>query len=129
LGNLVGNLHVGLRRAGEQSAIEEVASSVGTLAVAQRLLNGGWTVLGVSGQPGLSGERFRWIEADLLQLAAVAQISQTASRLDAIICAAGSSTPRRSGRRQIWQLHVDGPTGLVDALVPAGRRWLRRGDR
>jgi hypothetical protein len=40
--------------------------------VAQRLLNGGWTMLGVSDQPGLSGERFRWIEADLLQLAAVA---------------------------------------------------------
>jgi nucleoside-diphosphate-sugar epimerase len=71
---------------------------VGTLAVAQRLLNGGWIVLGVSGQPGLSGERFRWIEADLLQLAAVAQISQTASPLDAIISAAGSSAPRRSGR-------------------------------
>jgi Na+/proline symporter len=78
LGNLVGNLLVGLRRAGErwrtgeQFAIEDVASSVVTLAVAQRLLNGGWTMLGVSGQPGLSGERFRWIEADLLQLAAVA---------------------------------------------------------
>lgn len=41
LGNLVGNLHVELRRAGErwstgeQSAIEDVASSVGTLAVAR----------------------------------------------------------------------------------------------
>jgi hypothetical protein len=46
-------------------------------------------MLGVSDQPGLSGERFRWIEADLLQLAAVAQISQTASWLNAIICAAG----------------------------------------
>ena len=53
MGNLVGNLHVGLRRAGErwrtgeQSAIEEVASSVGTLAVAHQGRRG-WpdTVLG-----------------------------------------------------------------------------------
>jgi len=89
-----------------------------------RLLNGGWTMLGVSGQPGLSGERFRWIEADLLQLAAVAHISQTASQLDAIICAAGvqhTAPPRALDHgfgRQMWQLHVDGPTRLVDALVP-----------
>jgi signal transduction histidine kinase len=44
LGNLVGNLHVGLRRAGErwsteeQSAIEEVASRAGTLAFAGGLV-------------------------------------------------------------------------------------------
>ena len=44
LGNLVGNLHVGLRRAGErwsteeQSAIEEVASRAGTLAFAAGLV-------------------------------------------------------------------------------------------
>jgi NAD(P)-dependent dehydrogenase (short-subunit alcohol dehydrogenase family) len=104
-------------------ASEEAASSVGTLAVAQRLLNGGWTMLGVSDQPELSGERFRWIEADLLQLAAVAHISQTASRLNAIICAAGvqHTAPLRAldhgFGRQMWQLHVDGPARLVDALV------------
>jgi NAD(P)-dependent dehydrogenase (short-subunit alcohol dehydrogenase family) len=86
-------------------------------------LNGGWTMLDVSGQPGLSGERFRWIEADLLQ-AAVAHISQTASQLDAIICAAGvqhTAPPRALDHgfgRQMWQLHVDEPTRLVDALVP-----------
>ncbi len=64
-------------------------------------------------------ERFRWIEADLLQLAAVAQISQTAEPARRHYLR-GRGPAHRAAQgldhgfgRQMWQLHVDGPT----------RRW------
>jgi NAD(P)-dependent dehydrogenase (short-subunit alcohol dehydrogenase family) len=100
-----------------------VSSGIG-LAIAERLLADGWTVLGVSRRrPDLAAESFRHLPADLLQPGAPEQVARQVGTLDAVVCAAGLQHSAPLGRldhdqgRQMWQLHVDVPTRLVDALA------------
>ena len=100
-----------------------VSSGIG-LAIAERLLADGWAVVGVSRRrPGLPDGSFRWVPADLLQPGAPEEVARQVGTLDAVVCAAGlqHSAPLgqldHDGGRQMWQLHVDVPTRLVDALV------------
>jgi NAD(P)-dependent dehydrogenase (short-subunit alcohol dehydrogenase family) len=93
-------------------------------AVAERLLADGWTVLGVSRRSGPTGNRFHWIEADLLEPGAVLDVARRVGPLNALVCAAGMQHTAPLGAldhdhgRQMWQLHVDVPSRLADALVP-----------
>jgi NAD(P)-dependent dehydrogenase (short-subunit alcohol dehydrogenase family) len=100
-----------------------VSSGIG-LAIAERLLADGWTVAGVSRRrPALAAESFRWLPADLLQPGAPEQVAGQVPTLDAVVCAAGLQHSAPLGRldhdqgRQMWQLHVEVPTRLVDALA------------
>jgi NAD(P)-dependent dehydrogenase (short-subunit alcohol dehydrogenase family) len=109
-----------------------VSSGIG-LAIAERLLADGWAVVGVSRRrPDLAAcGRFQHLAADLLQPGApervAAQAAGPGGTLDAVVCAAGLQHSAPLGRldhdqgRQMWQLHVDVPTRLVDALVPRMR--------
>jgi 3-oxoacyl-[acyl-carrier protein] reductase len=106
------------------TALVTGASSGIGRAVAERLLADGWTVLGVSRRSGPTGNRFHWIEADLLEPGAVLDVARRVGPLNALVCAAGMQHTAPLGAldhdhgRQMWQLHVDVPSRLADALVP-----------
>jgi len=100
-----------------------VSSGIGR-AVAARLLDEGWTVTGVSRrEPDLEAEGFSWIGADLGDPGAAHSISAGVGPLTAIVHAAGllRSAPlgdlSSEDGEQMWRLHVDAPTRLVNALV------------
>ena len=93
-------------------------------AVAARLIGGGWQVIGVSRRrPVLPGPGCRWIEADLADPAAAADVAARAGRLDAVVHAAGLQFSAPLGGLDhdhgelMWRLHVDVPTRLIDAAV------------
>lgn len=126
----------GMRPSGQRTALVTGVSSGIGLAIAERLLADGWMVTGVSRRrPDLTDASFRHLPADLLQPGAPEQVAQLvegqAGTLDAVVCAAGVQHSAPLGRldheqgRQMWQLHVDVPTRLVDALAPG----LRDGGR
>jgi NAD(P)-dependent dehydrogenase (short-subunit alcohol dehydrogenase family) len=113
-----------------------VSSGIGQ-AVAERLISDGWQVVGVSRRrPGLPG--CRWIEADLADPGATAEVSAKAGRLDAVVYAAGLQFSAPLGKLEhdhgelMWRLHVDAPTRLLDSLVnelPDGARIVLIGSR
>lgn len=109
---------------GPGTALVTGASSGIGRAVAERLLADGWTVLGVSRRPGMTGDRFHWIEADLLEPGAVLDVARRVGPLNALVCAAGMQHTAPLGAldhdngRRMWQLHVDVPSRLADALLP-----------
>jgi NAD(P)-dependent dehydrogenase (short-subunit alcohol dehydrogenase family) len=93
-------------------------------AVAARLLECGWQVVGVSRRrPVLPAPGCRWIEADLSDPGACARVAELSGPLDGVVHAAGVQFTAPLGRLDhdhgelMWRLHVDVPTRLLDALV------------
>jgi NAD(P)-dependent dehydrogenase (short-subunit alcohol dehydrogenase family) len=115
-----------------------VSSGIGQ-AIAARLLGSGWHIVGVSRRrPELPEPGCRWIEADLADPEAAAEVAARAGRLDAVVHAAGIQFSAPLGRLDhghgelMWRLHVDLPTRLIDALVgglPDGARIVLIGSR
>ena len=100
-----------------------VSSGIGQ-AIAARLLDSGWQVVGVSRRrPVLPEPGCRWIEADLADPAACTLVAGQVGRLDAVVHAAGLQFSAPLGSldhdhgEMMWRLHVDAPTRLLDALV------------
>jgi NAD(P)-dependent dehydrogenase (short-subunit alcohol dehydrogenase family) len=100
-----------------------VSSGIGQ-AIAGRLVECGWQVVGVSRRrPVLPEPGCRWIQADLADPAAPARVAEQVGRLDALVHAAGVQFSAPLGRLDhddgelMWRLHVDVPTRLVDALA------------
>jgi 3-oxoacyl-[acyl-carrier protein] reductase len=109
-----------------------VSSGIGK-AIAERLLEQGWTVIGVSRRrPDLSeSARFSWLGADLTDSSGISKVVSRVQRVTAIVHAAGLLRSAPLGGlsvedgRQMWNLHVEAPTrlvnGLVDKLSDGGR--------
>jgi NAD(P)-dependent dehydrogenase (short-subunit alcohol dehydrogenase family) len=115
-----------------------VSSGIGQ-AIATRLLGSGWHVVGVSRRrPELPEPGLRWIEADLADPGAPAEVAAQAGPLDAVVHAAGLQFSAPVGRLDhdhgelMWRLHVDVPTRLMNAVVdrlPDGARVVLIGSR
>lgn len=108
-----------------------VSSGIGE-AIAGRLLDDGWAVAGVSRRrPALADRGLRWIGADLTQPGVVEEVAAQVPDPTAIVHAAGILRTAYLGEldpadgEQMWRLHVDVPTRLVNSLAPR----LRRGGR
>lgn len=108
-------------------------------AVAARLIDSGWQVVGVSRRrPDLPEPGCRWLESDLAEPGAAEEVAGRAGRIDAVVHAAGLQFSAPVGTLEpkhgelMWRLHVDVPTRLVNALVdglPDGGRIVLIGSR
>ncbi|MDZ5458092.1 SDR family NAD(P)-dependent oxidoreductase [Azohydromonas lata] len=101
------------------------SSGIG-LAIAQRLLDDGWQVLGLQrGPAALEHPALRTLRVDLGDGAALEQALAGLDALpDAVIHAAGLLRTAPLGQLQaddssaMWRLHVDAATRLADGLLP-----------
>ena len=115
-----------------------VSSGIGR-AVATRLLESGWAVVGVSRRrPDLPDPGCRWIASDLAEPGAAEEVAAQVGPLDAVVHAAGLQFSAPLGKlghdhgELMWRLHVDVPTRLLNALVddlPDGARIVLVGSR
>ena len=100
-----------------------VSSGIGA-AVAARLLEQGWSVIGMSRRkPALRHEAFVWRECDLADLPAIRSAVSGLGALDAIVHAAGVQRSARLGAlspadgEAMWKVHVGAAEELVNALI------------
>jgi NAD(P)-dependent dehydrogenase (short-subunit alcohol dehydrogenase family) len=113
------------RSARPVAVVTGVSSGIGE-AVARRLLDEGWAVTGISRRrPALDDPDLTWVQADLLDPAAVDALAADLPDPTAVVHAAGTlrSAPLGSldpdALARMWRLHVDVPSRLVNTL--AGR--------
>lgn len=121
-----------------RALVTGVSSGIGE-AVAMRLIGDGWDVVGVSRRAPVQREHLTWLEADLGAAGGPEGVAARVGReLDAVVHAAGIQASARLGDldheagRAMWQLHVDAPTRLLDALaagLPDGARVVVVGSR
>lgn len=104
-------------------AVVTGASSGIGLAIAQRLLEDGWQVLGLSRQPPtIDHPAFSWRQVDLSDRLATEQVLGSLGPLQALIHAAGFMRTAPLGQldlddgQAMWRLHVEATTQLVDRL-------------
>jgi len=106
-----------------RALVTGASSGIGA-AIVDRLLDSGWQVLAASRTPpARSHARLEWREADLADPAAVSALASAAGPLDAVVYAAGIQSSAVLGEldaaagEAMWRLHVQAPTGLLNALV------------
>ena len=120
------------------AVISGVSSGIGR-AVAARLLEDGWTVIGLSRRrPDLSAQGFSWRHCDLAQLESTETAVGDIGPVHALIHAAGFQVSGRLGAldpedgRHMYAVHVDAAIRLANNLVDrmtAGGRILLIGSR
>lgn len=123
----------------ERTAVVSGASSGIGHAIAERLLDGGWHVVGLSRrEPDLLGRGLTWKRCDLSEPEQVGAAVAGLQRVDALVHAAGLQSTAPLGRLhhsagdQMYAVHVGAAMRLADALVqrvPDGGRILLVGSR
>lgn len=100
------------------------SSGIG-LAIAGRLLDDGWDVIGVDLAPAtLAHPCFSAITADLMDAAAAERAARAAGGVAALVHAAGILRVGPLGRQdpqdgeRMWRLHVDAVSRIADIVVP-----------
>ncbi len=108
-----------LRRA----VVTGVSSGIGA-AVTTRLLNDGWTVIGLSRRkPDFTHDQLSWRECDLSDSADLLSALEALGPIDAIVHAAGLQRSARLGAlspadgEAMWKVHVGAAEELVNALI------------
>ncbi|MFC5499637.1 SDR family NAD(P)-dependent oxidoreductase [Caenimonas terrae] len=101
------------------------SSGIG-LAIARRLLDDGWDVIGVDrAPPALAHPCFSPVTADLTDGAAAEAAARAAGQVDALVHAAGVLRVAPLGRQdpqdaeRMWRLHVDAVSRIADVVLPA----------
>ena len=100
------------------------SSGIG-LAIARRLLEQGWDVVGVDRAPAaLEHPCFSPVTADLLDGEAAEKVARDCGRLDALVHAAGVLRVAPLGKQDpldaelMWRLHVDAVSRIANVVVP-----------
>lgn len=100
------------------------SSGIG-LAIAGRLLDDGWDVIGLDRAPAtLAHPCFSPVTVDLTDGAAAESAARAAGRVDALVHAAGVLRVAALGRQdpqdaeRMWRLHVDAVSRIAEILVP-----------
>jgi NAD(P)-dependent dehydrogenase (short-subunit alcohol dehydrogenase family) len=106
-----------------RAIVTGVSSGIGA-AVAARLLDDDWSVIGLSRRkPDFGDETFAWRECDLSDLTGIRSAVSGLGPLDAIVHAAGLQRSARLGElssadgRAMWEVHVGAAEELVNALI------------
>lgn len=109
---------------GTGTALVTGASSGIGLAITQRLLAGGWRVIGVSRRPPpVEDAAFTHLPLDLADVEAREALPKAFGDLDAIVHAAGVLRTAPLGAlepaagAEMWRLHVDAAAWLIDRLA------------
>jgi len=106
-----------------QAVVTGVSSGIGE-AVAARLLDDGWSVIGLSRRkPAFRQAAFTWRECDLSDLPRIRCAVAELGAVDAIVHAAGLQRSARLGElstddgQAMWTVHVGAAEELVNALI------------
>ncbi|MFV0334309.1 MAG: SDR family NAD(P)-dependent oxidoreductase [Tropicimonas sp.] len=115
---------MGLSQAGKRALVTGASSGIGA-AIVDRLLADGWHVLGMSrSKPAIRATGFEHRAVDLSSEADLEAGLVGIGRVDAIVHAAGKLRVGGIGAldlgegREMWRLHVEASTQLVNTLVP-----------
>lgn len=122
----------------KHAVVTGVSSGIG-FAITRDLLADGWAVTGLSRrEPQLRHQGLTWLETDVGDPHAVRAAVDSLSTVDAVVHSAGLQRPAQLGELSIkdgadmWRLHVEAATVLVDAVVdrlPDGSRIVLIGSR
>jgi NAD(P)-dependent dehydrogenase (short-subunit alcohol dehydrogenase family) len=107
-----------------RAVVTGVSSGIGA-AIAARLLDDGWSVIGLSRRkPDFQNDAFVWRECDLSEISGIGAAVSELGAIDAIVHAAGLQRSARLGElsaadgQAMWTVHVGAAEALVNTLIP-----------